>query len=296
MKILTEASGSLTAAYLFKAIQEAGHQSVGSDIDRFNAGACLSDEFVVLPPKNAPDLWPNVEKKMQAIGVEAVIPSLDETMLDWAQRKEYFQKQGIYVIISPRDTIRVCQDKWETYLFFKQADIPCPSTSLEQDFPLVKPRSGRGAEGVMITGDNVNMAGLISQQVAEGEEYTVDTFFDRNGTPVYIVPRKRIEVKNGKSTRGIVCQHKKIEHYIRNMARKMLFIGPINFQCFDKGGDISFIEINPRIAGGMALGFAATENWITLMVEHLILGRPIQPKQVQYGLKMVRYYAECFIP
>jgi len=295
MRILTEASGSLTASYLIKAIQTAGHQAVGSDIDADNAGYCLADDFIVVPPKTDPDLWGILEEELVTKKIDVVIPSLDETMLDWALRREYFLKMEIHVIISPEETIRICQDKWETYLFFQQTKIPCPLTSLKKDYPLVKPRLGRGSEGISITDADVPMEGMVSQQVIEGEEYTIDTFFNKDGVPVYIIPRKRIAIKNGKSTRGIVCRHDKIVHYINRMAQATRFNGPINFQCFDHHGELSFIEINPRIAGGMALGFAASENWIPLIVNNLIYRQSITPKPIKYGLKMVRSYAEHFI-
>lgn len=296
MRILTEASGSLVAAYLIKAIQDAGHEAVGSDLSTLNAGFCLADDFIVLPRKDDPGLWASIEDALLAKKIDAVIPSFDETMIEWAERREHFGRLGVQVVISPPETVRICQDKWATYRFFTEAGIPCPPTSLEQRHPLVKPRFGRGAEGVCLPPGSVSMEGMISQELARGEEYTVDTFFDRKGEPVYIVPRKRIGVQNGKSTRGIVCRHDGIAHFIRVMGRAARFAGPINFQCFVENEELSFIEINPRIAGGMALGFAATENWVRLMVDNLILGRPIDPKPVRYGLKMVRYYAECFIP
>ena len=296
MRILTEASGSLTASYLIKAIQNAGHQAIGSDINTINAGYCLANDFIVLPHKDTLSLWKTIEEEMIRHHIDVVIPSLDETMVGWAQRQDHFRQMGIHVIISPEKTIRICQDKWETYLFFQQAGIPCPRTSLKKDYPLVKPRRGRGSEGITISETDIPMEGMISQEVVIGEEYTIDTFFDREGSPVYIIPRKRIAVKNGKSTRGIVCRHEKIVDYVKKMAMATRFTGPINFQCFDNDDEISFIEINPRIAGGMALGFAATENWVTLAVDNLIHGHPIKPKPVKYGLKMVRCYAEFFIP
>jgi carbamoyl-phosphate synthase large subunit len=53
--------------------------------------------------------------------------------------------------------------------------------------------------------------------------------------------------------------------------------------------------VNPRIAGGMALGFAATENWIDLIVDNYINNKEVIAKPIQYGLRMTRYYSECFI-
>jgi carbamoyl-phosphate synthase large subunit len=46
----------------------------------------------------------------------------------------------------------------------------------------------------------------------------------------------------------------------------------------------------------MALGFAATENWIEPIVQNFWLGRAMKPKPVQFGLMMKRYYAELFVP
>ena len=55
------------------------------------------------------------------------------------------------------------------------------------------------------------------------------------------------------------------------------------------------VESEPT-GGGMALGFAATENWINLIVEHFIENKSIHPKPIQYGMRMLRYYAEIFVP
>jgi len=40
---------------------------------------------------------------------------------------------------------------------------------------------------------------------------------------------------------------------------------------------------------------AASENWINLIVNNFIENNPIKPKPIKYNLRMMRYYAECFI-
>jgi carbamoyl-phosphate synthase large subunit len=202
---------------------------------------------------------------------------------------------GIAAIISSPDTIRICQDKWLTYLHFKNHGIPAPDTSLDQSHRLVKPRFGRGGKGIVITDEAVPMDGMISQQFVSGQEYTVDVFCDKEGVPVYIIPRKRLQVKDGKSTAGTVVNHPVIIEWARKICEGLPFAGPVNFQCIETAdGDITFIEINPRVAGGMALGFAASENWISLAVEHFVHNRQISPKPIVWGLKMMRYYEEVF--
>lgn len=295
MKILSEASGSLASSYLLKAIKESGNTAISSDIIMDIAGRFLAKEFILMPKKDKTNLWDFIEKELIEREVNCVIPSLDETLIGWAKRKEYFFEKKIHVILSNSNVIETFQDKWSTYTFFVENNIPTPKTSLTQDYTLIKPRFGRGSQGVFKTDQSVKMEGNISQVFIEGTEYTVDVFCDKFSNPVYIVPRKRLNVKDGKSTAGIVVNHPLIIKYVRQICASACFIGPINIQCFEtKEGEIKFIEINPRIAGGMALGFAATENWVKLIVDHFIYGKDIEPVDVKYGLKMMRYYSEIF--
>ena len=296
LRILVEASGSPTAGYLINAIRQAGAEAIGSDVIDFTCAECLADGFLKLPFKNDPDLWEKVKNIIHTNRIDIVIPSLDEMMLGWAERLAEFEAIGCRVIISPLATIEVCQDKWKTYEFFKSLSIPTPKTSLSQVYPLVKPRLGRGGQGVRVEKQATDMADMISQEVLTGEEFTVDVFFDCDHWPVYIIPRRRLGVVNGKSTGGEVIKNKRIEDYIYTMSEKLSFVGPINFQCFVCENSVTFIEINPRIAGGMALGFAASENWIDLILSNIMHGNKIIPKPISYGMKMIRYYSECFLP
>jgi len=298
LRILTEASGSLTAGYLIKSIQEAGHVCVASDIDPHCFGSVLADDFVLMPRAGDPELWPKIERLLVEARIDVVIPSLDETLLGWSERSaSLHERLAVQVVVSDSETVAICQDKWRTYEFFVANGVPTPATSLKQDYPLVKPRFGRGGSGVRITGQPVDMAGMLSQEPLTGVEYTVDVFCDRAAQPVYVVPRRRMDVRGGKSTGGVVEDNESISRWVREVCRRLRFVGPVNFQCFVlPDGSLRFVEINPRIAGGMALAFAATENWIGLMVRNILGGEPIAPLPIQWGLEMRRYYAEVFIP
>ena len=97
---------------------------------------------------------------------------------------------------------------------------------------------------------------MISQEVVEGDEFTIDVFCDSNHSPVYIVPRKRLKVKEGKSIDGVVIKHPEMESWVRKICNNIAFLGPINIQCFlRKDGVIQFIEINPKISWRYGLRF-----------------------------------------
>jgi carbamoyl-phosphate synthase large subunit len=296
-RFLTEASGSLTAGYLIKAVQEAGHVCIASDIDERCFGRELADEFLLMPRSDDAQLWPKMRRLLVEGRVEVVIPSLDETLLAWSQQQHDLRQLGVQVVVSTAQAVAICQDKWRTYEFFVANGVPTPATSLQQEYPLVKPRLGRGGNGVRTTTEPVDMSGMLSQELLTGVEYTVDVFCDRDHQPVYVVPRRRLRVSGGKSTGGIVERNENIDEWVRKICARLQFVGPINLQCFVLAdGSVRFVEINPRIAGGMALGFAATENWIDLVVRNILHGEAIAARRIRYGLEMRRYYAEVFVP
>ena len=207
------------------------------------------------------------------------------------KKKEFFKKLQCKVHISSPTVLKIFQDKWETYKFFKKNAIPTPKTSLENVFPVTKPRLGRGSVGVEYNNIDRSMVGLISQEFCEGQEFTVDVFLINN-EPVYIIPRRRLRVVNGKSTIAEVFKSEKIEEIVRKICKICKFTSAINLQGFMTGSDVKLIEINPRFGGGTALGFAASENWLSLLVNSV--PKNWSPKPIKYGTKMTRFYDEFF--
>ena len=295
-KVFIEASGSMVSAFMIEAIKSAGYKSVASDISEDTVGKYLADEFIQVPSVDDPSLWDKKIKLLKNNKIDVVFPSFDDTILGWASRADDLRYHGIHVVVSSIETVDVFSDKWKTYCFFNDHGIPTPKTSLSQDFPLVKPLNGRGAIGVRLEEKSVPMEGLVSQEVLNGIEYTVDVLCDFQSRPVYIVPRLRKGVIAGKSTKGKVQTHQKIETLVRQICEKVQFRGPINLQCFElDNGEIKFIEINPRVAGGMALSFAATDNWVEIVIEYFLENLSYQSKPIQDGKCMYRYYKEVYV-
>jgi hypothetical protein len=138
-----------------------------------------------------------------------VIPTLHETLLGWSKKKEYFKDLGCTIHISPPSTLEIFLDKWTTFNFFKENKLPTPNTSLDNIYPLTKPRSGRGAIGIQLNKVDREMTGLISQEVCLGREVTIDVFV-YNNKPLYIVPRNRDKIVSGKSTASSIFKNDKI--------------------------------------------------------------------------------------
>jgi carbamoyl-phosphate synthase large subunit len=293
--ILSEGVGSPGWATLLPFFQEAADRVVGLDIDPLAAGLYLADQGLLVPRYSDPACFPALARVCREQEVTLVLPSIHEGLRGWAERREEFARDGVCVAISPPETIALCEDKWLTYLFFQSCGVPVPATSLAAEHELLKPRVGRGGAGIrrLQPGERPDMAGFLTQTFLRGQEYSVDAFCDLDGKPLYIVPRQRLAVESGLSVRGRVTWHPAIAAHARAILGAAHFVGPVNLQCFDTRDGVFFTEINPRIAGGMSLSLAATENWFALLLRLLAGERP-EPRPVAYGLTMMRHYTDCF--
>ena len=125
----------------------------------------------------------------------------------------------------------------------------------QKDGPGARPDAGGGVGG-----------GIIVAEMALGAQ---DAFLmcDEGGTPVYIVPRVRLEVRSGEVVKsrtvkqGLVIRETMV--LLEALKREGSVAGPLTVQCFlsDNEGEISFIEINPRFGGGVPLSFAAGADY-----------------------------------
>lgn len=297
-RILIEASGSPVSSFMIQAIQDAGHIAVGSDIDGECAASVLADEFIIVPKVNDPAYWSRIEKLVVEAKIDVVVPSLDETLIGWAERAEKFASRGVRVLISPVETLQIFQDKWAAACFFDANLIPAALSSLDPIYPLVKPRFGRGSAGVYIETNAAKRKELfgkndISQTILSGVEFTVDCLFDADGMPVFVVPRRRARVVSGKSMSGVTESNDAIFSLVNRISTLVKFVGPINIQCFVDDDKVYLVEINPRVAGGLALGMAATRNWIPLLLD-IIDGKPVEGTDIEWGMRMYRTYREVF--
>ena len=293
--ILTEGVGSPAWATFLPLFREAAAAVVALDIDPQASGLYLADTGLLVPKYADPACFEALERICREQAVTLVFPSIHEGLAGWSERRESFARDGVFVAISPPDTIAVCEDKWRTYEFFLSCGVPTPRTSLAAEFGLLKPRVGRGGAGIrrLAPGESPDMTGCVTQQFLEGQEYSVDAFCDLAGTPLYIVPRQRVAVESGLSVRGRVVHHPVIEAHARTALAATPFVGPVNLQCFDTPDGVFFTEINPRIAGGMSLSMAATENWFVALAR-LLAGETVRPVPIAYGLTMMRHYTDCF--
>lgn len=205
--------------------------------------------------------------------IDVVIPTVDEELMVLSYRPEHIDAR---VVVSPYLTVRACNDKAMLYESIRDEPF-CPRhvvTESKQDLAVfgqepvfMKPRTGRGSKGIQlfrnyteIPQDLVSKDNIFCENLP-GQEYTVDCLFDFEGNPVLVVPRKRIQVIDGKSAVGETIRHPEIEERVKKLCSIFKFIGHVNIQFKeDSAGTMKLVEINPRFSGGLPITAEAGAN------------------------------------
>lgn len=247
-------------------------------------------------------------------GIDLLIPLLDSELAQIAEARERFATLGCTAIISSPSVIETCQDKLATYRALLAAGIDTPETvpwvaMIEQKkhrFPYyMKPRRGSAAKGNYVIRDEDELRVLgkrvpdaIVQEFVEGPEYTLDVYTGFDGTPRCVVPRKRLEVRTGEVSKGLVVKNPNIMEIGRRVAEMLRDCrGVITVQCIaTPKGQIRVIEINARFGGGVPLAIHAGADFPRWILEEQ-LGRKsrINPTGFRDGVAMLRFDDSVFV-
>ena len=295
-----------------KGMERCNGKVISVDASPLAAALYLSDRHYIVPrisDSNYINILLNICRKED---IKLIIPTIDTELLILSQNKEIFKKKGIRIAISDTKVIEICSNKLKTFQFFKENNIPTVETfSLGKidkmqnlSYPLfIKPCKGSASIKSYKINNRKELDFFIDyienpviQEYAEGKEFTMDILVDFDGKVINVVPRERIEVRAGEINKGRTVKEEKLIEYGKVIVERLCGIGPITIQCFVKGSEIKFTEINPRIGGGYPLSFSAGANYPELLIR-MILGESVTPRlgEFEENLIMLRWEDAVFI-
>ncbi len=282
---------------------------IGTDIyeEAFSTGAHFVDTFYKVPYANDPEFVSFLLELCRENNVHVVVPIIDEEFILLSQARGDFEQIGAKVMLPDHEQLLVCQDKYETYLFLQSNGFPIPETWVTiPEYPrypiMLKPRVARGSKGIRIIKDkeelemNIGTKEHIYQEMINGKELTVDTLSDMNGKVLAVVPRVRLEIRNGVSYKGITINNKAVEEMCIDICETLGLKGPACLQCKLTDEDVPyFFDFNPRIGSAVILSIHAGVN-IPLLAVKNILGMRVDSMRgkFQENTVMLRYWNEVF--
>jgi len=132
------------------------------------------------------------------------------------------------------------------------------------------------------------------------DEYTIDMYFNKKGKLITIVPRQRLEVRDGEVNKGCTRKNKIISFVKTRFKNITGLVGCITLQVFmhkHEEENITGIEVNPRFGGGYPLSYLAGANFPKWIIEEYILNTNVDEYNEDWeeNLLMLRYDHEVLV-
>lgn len=256
--------------------------------------------------------------------VDLIIPLYEKEFQLLSDNRTLFSEVGTKLILSNTEIIKITNDKSQSYNFLKENNILIPKCYSKEEidgfikkrcdeiFPLIiKPVDGMGSSNVFKINNFKELEFFrdyiknnVIQDFIVGNEFTVDVLCDFSGNPVFIVPRKRLEVRSGEVTKtasvhdeSIINETKKVLEIFNLLRDKrgLGIMGPITIQFFKtEDGKIYFIEMNPRFGGGVPLTFKAGANY-GKAIYNAMKGEKLEYNSNFREITMLRYDEAVFL-
>ncbi len=284
---------------------------LATDLNPNMSAACqLADQAFALPRVSAPGYIDELLVLCMHQKVGLVVPTIDTELLGLAEQRDRFAAKGIDLVISNEALVGVCRDKRLTAQFFNSIGIDVPKILDRQQltFPcFAKPYDGSRSVGAaklrhaadLTDGMRDDTKLMFMEFIDQSfEEYTVDAYYDRKGVLKCLVPRHRLEVRDGEINKGVTRKHHVYKYLIEKMAKVNGARGCLTLQLFAHPDEKRYaaLEINPRFGGGFPLSYASGANYPGWLIEEYLLH-----KEICYfdgwtsDLMMLRYDAHVLI-
>lgn len=301
MRILITSVGTSNAVNLIRYFHKLGHKIYGTDINEYGhtAGSLLCDRYAKVPFAVEDCYIDTMVSLITEWKIDLFIPIHDIEVFTISKRIEEITCE---CVIPKTEVIEVLRDKYICNCNMNKIGIPVAPMYFE-DKPQIKRilrnRIGNGSNGIRILdpGDsiqNVNPEEAFIQEFIEGNEYTIDALCDKNGNPIYIVPRERVEVKAGVATKVKIEENIELINYCKKILYEFKLPGFSNIQFIkDKEGKYWFIEVNWRFAGSGSSTLAVAPKYLQKFIDSLSgIESSELNSDVKWNTFVTRYYEE----
>lgn len=263
------------------------HGSVyAADISETAPALRFADGKFIIPHIGADGYIDEIIRVCNAADIALIVPTIDTELVTLAENKQRIENEtNARVLVSDKASVEVCCDKIKTAAYFEAHGFGYPKVidekaiaKKEYEFPLfIKPTDGSSSINAFKVKNQKELdffkeyiQNPIVQECVQGTEYTADCFSDLEGNVITVVPRIRLQTRGGEILKGKIDKNRQIIDDVKKLVQSFGFIGQTTVQFFvTDGGEIKYIEINPRFGGGapmsMAVGADSCENLYKLL-------------------------------
>jgi len=321
-RVMVTGAGSGVGQGIVKALRmsELPVTVIGADISPMNVALYRTDEAIIIPPVEEPDALADIILLIQVHKIDIVMIGSEFDLEFFSKNKAVIEVQtGTLVIVAPRATVTLANDKWLTAEFLREHGLPYAPAYLPNDiddalllaetcgYPIVlKTRRGTSSRHVHIVTNRQALIDCYSltplpmlQRVINipsselSTEYTCSVFKVADGTMLGPFTARRT-LRGGTSWHVEVAPYELLHKPLLTIAGAIDFMGSLNVQLMltDQGA-IPF-ELNARFSGTTALRAHFGFNEPAMALLSYFYQEEIKTPEISSGIAM-RYHEEVFI-
>lgn len=311
MNILFTCAGRRT--YLLKYFREnmdADDRIIATDMQLSAPALTAADIKLQVPPVYSPEYIDTTLDICKKYKVDALISLNDLELPILAENAKLFADSGVNLIISSKEVIEICFDKFKTACFVESIGLNTPKTFIDLNdakealnkgelaFPLVlKPRWGSGSIGIEFVSDmqeledtyamlikkikktilataSIGAEYILIQEKINGQEYGMDVMNDIQGNNRGVSVKMKLAMRAGETDKARTVDNPDIYLIGRALGQSLRHVGNLDVDIFERNGEYYILEMNPRFGGGFPFSYEAGVNFPKAIIEW-IKGRDI---------------------
>ncbi|QWD96901.1 ATP-grasp domain-containing protein [Polynucleobacter sp. MG-6-Vaara-E2] len=278
------------------------------EVEIFGAGQAISNpatfifpSYHELPTINDSDWLQELIKLCRKLQIDYIFPAYDDAIVALAQNRE---KISAKVLIPSLEACLLTRSKALTYERLKSIlRVPEIYSIGEADhFPLiVKPNRGQGSQDVTRVNSEQELSSALRVvndpiicEYLPGEEFTVDCFSDRDRGLLFSGARIRLRTRNGIAVHTRSLWLDGVHEIASRISDELKLYGAWFFQLKRaRNGELTLLEIAPRIAGSMSAHRVKGVNFPLLTIyesERLPLNLIILDKHIELDRSLQNRY------
>ena len=236
--------------------------------------------FLVDPDKNVPsfkvstltknNVCPKVKNSKKFLSflnkyvlknkIDVIFPISDRELKILSQKKKFFMKKGVNVIVSDLKIIENCQNKIKFSKYLKKFNILCPKIitkkNIKKNLPVIKKEVNGSAsknQEVIFKSSQINKnyeKKFFFQKFLKYQEYNLDILNDLNGNYLHSCAKKKLFIRAGETDKAVMINNKVFENFAKKLSKALRHIGVVDIDFFYNKKKFYVLDINPRLGGG----------------------------------------------
>lgn len=287
--ILSAGTRNKVVQYFKRAIGDDG-KVIATDCSNIAPAIYEADKYYIVPKMTEDgyiDVILDICKKENVGGVLSLI---DPELSLLAANKEKFDAVGTTFIGSSYELCERTLNKWDMYVWLRDHGYNCAKSYVDKDefyadlkagaakYPVfVKPVCGSASVAISKVSDDETLEllfaqhdNLMIQEFLDGQEIGADCYIDMiSKKPVSVFTKKKIVMRAGETDKAVSFKDERLFALIEKFIKDSGFMGQIDIDIFDVGGEYYISEVNPRFGGGYPHAYECGCDHMTLIKNNL---------------------------